>query len=120
ADSVAGAVGDAQVVIVAVPVDAMAATFAAVAPAVRPDAVVTDTASVKGPIVAAARAARLRFVGGHPMAGRETSGYGAATGSLFGGARWALCLEADTRVDDLLRIASVVHAVGAGVVPVGA
>jgi prephenate dehydrogenase len=120
ADSVASAVSRADIVVVAVPVDAIADTFAAIAPAVRPDAIVTDTASVKGPVVVAARAAGLRFVGGHPMAGRETSGYESATGSLFGGARWALCLEADTCVDDLLQIATVVHAVGAGAVPVGA
>ncbi len=119
-DSAATAVADARVIVVAVPVDAIEATFATVAGSARPDAIVTDTASVKGPVVAAARSAGLRFVGGHPMAGRETSGYASATESLFAGARWALCVEADTRVDDVLAIAGVVHAVGAGVVPVSA
>ncbi len=43
-------------------------------------AVVTDVASTKALIVAARRdRLGLRFVGGHPMAGRETSGFGAAT-----------------------------------------
>src|SRR5262249_16434163 len=47
------------------------------------DAVVTDVTSTKARIVAAAEAGGLRFVGGHPMAGRETSGYDAATPELF-------------------------------------
>ena len=37
-------------------------------------AVITDVASTKGAIVAAAARRSLRFVGGHPMAGRETTG----------------------------------------------
>ena len=48
--------------------------------ALAPDAVVTDVASTKSAIVERAEALGLRFVGGHPMAGRETSGYGAADG----------------------------------------
>ena len=39
-----------------------------------PDAVITDVASTKEAIVLRATALGLRFVGGHPMAGRETSG----------------------------------------------
>jgi prephenate dehydrogenase len=52
--------------------------------------VVTDVASTKGAIVAAAARHGLRFVGGHPMAGRETSGYGSATTGLFGGRPWVV------------------------------
>lgn len=53
-----------------------------------PDAVVTDVASTKSMIVAAADRARLRFVGGHPMAGREQAGYGAATAGIFEDRPW--------------------------------
>lgn len=119
APTLADAVRHAGVVVVAVPVASMAETFTALAPVVAPGALVTDTASVKAPVVAAARAAGLaRFVGGHPMAGRETTGYASATGSLFAGARWALCVESDTRVDDLLALARLVQAAGASVVAV--
>jgi prephenate dehydrogenase len=54
------------------------------------DAVVTDVASTKGQVVDAAARAGLRFVGGHPMAGRETSGWAAATADLFVGRPWVI------------------------------
>ncbi len=47
-------------------------------------------ASTKGVLTAAARAAGVPFVGGHPMAGRETSGYAAADASLFVDRPWVI------------------------------
>jgi prephenate dehydrogenase len=58
--------------------------------ALEPGAVITDVASTKGAIAAAATERGLRFVGGHPMAGRETSGYGAANPDLFSGRPWVV------------------------------
>jgi len=55
------------------------------------EAIVTDVASTKRQLVARARERGLRFVGGHPMAGREASGFGAADGSLFAGRPWVIC-----------------------------
>ena len=55
-----------------------------------PDAVVTDVASTKVAIVERARAAGLRFVGGHPLAGRETTGYGASDPGLFRDRPWVI------------------------------
>ncbi len=52
--------------------------------------VVTDVASTKGAIGARADALGLRFVGGHPMAGRETSGFGASSPDLFVGRPWVV------------------------------
>ena len=49
------------------------------------DAVITDVASTKGALVRRADAAGLRYVGGHPMAGRETAGYEASSPDLFAG-----------------------------------
>ena len=56
--------------------------------AIEADAVITDVASTKAQIVGRADGLGLRFVGGHPMAGRETSGYGAADPELFRGRPW--------------------------------
>jgi len=59
---------------------------------------VTDVGSVKGAVVEAAAAslgAGVAFVGGHPMAGSEGSGYEAAREDLFAGASWALCGSGD-------------------------
>lgn len=52
------------------------------------DALVIDVASVKAPIVDAARIPR--FVGTHPMAGREVTGPDAARAALFRGATWVI------------------------------
>jgi len=53
-------------------------------------ATVTDVASTKAALTAAARAAAIPFVGGHPMAGREVSGFGAADPELFIGRPWVI------------------------------
>jgi prephenate dehydrogenase len=72
------------------------------------DAVVTDVASTKVAIVERARAHGLRFVGGHPLAGRETSGYGASDPGLFRGRPWVVIPpepgdpEAEARVEALV------------------
>jgi prephenate dehydrogenase len=76
-------------------------------PAVGQDAVITDVASSKVAIVARAAELGLRFVGGHPMAGRETSGYDASRPDLFDGRPWVVVPTADEaaveRVEDLAR-----------------
>lgn len=72
--------------------------------ALRPDATVTDVASTKAAIVGRADAAGLPFVGGHPMAGRETSGFGAATDDLFAGRPWIVVPGAAARAADVERV----------------
>ncbi|MDN4473185.1 prephenate dehydrogenase [Demequina zhanjiangensis] len=58
-----------------------------------PGAWVTDVASVKAPVLEAARAAggSARYVGSHPMAGREVSGGLAAQSDLFSARPWVVC-----------------------------
>ena len=60
--------------------------------ALTTESLVTDVAGVKAPMVAAGRHL-TRFVGGHPMAGRESSGPAGASGSLFRGATWVLTTD---------------------------
>jgi prephenate dehydrogenase len=57
-------------------------------------AIVTDVASTKSVIAGRAAGLGLRFVGGHPMAGRETSGYEAADAELFAGRPWVVLADA--------------------------
>jgi prephenate dehydrogenase len=61
-------------------------------PLVRPDALVTDAGSTKCEIVDLARQElrRCQFLGGHPMAGKETRGAAAADAGLFEGRTWVL------------------------------
>lgn len=58
----------------------------------RPGALVTDAGSTKCEIVDAARAhiTRAQFLGGHPMAGKESRGAAAAEAGLFRGRSWVL------------------------------
>lgn len=61
---------------------------------IRPDAVVIDCCGVKervcGPCFEIAKKYDFTYVGGHPMAGRQYSGYKYATESLFAGAPMVL------------------------------
>ena len=63
--------------------------------ALADDAVVTDVASTKSAIVLRATALGLRFVGGHPMAGRETTGYASAEPDLFADRPWVVIPSTD-------------------------
>ena len=70
-------------------------------------ALLTDVGSIKSGIVHQAQ--DIRFIGGHPMAGSERSGYSCASASLFENATYALCepatCKADRRMLDDLAIA---------------
>jgi len=74
-------------------------------------AVITDVASTKSAIVLRATALGLRFVGGHPMAGRETSGYAAADPRLFLDRPWVVVPSGDE--DAELRVEALASATGA-------
>jgi len=56
----------------------------------EPGATVTDVASTKSVLEAIAREAGVPYVGGHPMAGREMSGFDAADASLFHDRPWII------------------------------
>lgn len=61
-----------------------------------PDAIVTDVASVKAPVLVALRDSGVdlsRYVGVHPMAGRERSGAMSARSDLFVGRPWVVCVH---------------------------
>ena len=82
----------------------------------HPGAVVTDVASVKDSVAAEVRAhggdSARRYVGSHPMAGRERSGAVAADSDLFVGRPWVIVGEwADP--DSVLRIRNLAVDVGA-------
>ena len=82
------------------------------------DAVITDVASTKEAIVLRATALGLRFVGGHPMAGRETSGYGSSSADLFVDRPWVVVPTSDAVA--LERVEHLAVACGARPVRLGA
>jgi prephenate dehydrogenase len=104
-DSPAGV--DADLVVLAAPPEAVVRILEEM----RTSSLVTDVASVKTSIVTAA-GHLPHFVGGHPMAGGETSGAGLASSSLFHGATWVLTSD-NTDPKDLETMKSIVATLGA-------
>lgn len=93
ADTPARAVHGAELVVLAAPPRAILELLPLIAPHLRPGALVTDVASIKAPIMAAARAAGLadRFAGGHPFAGTHLQGWKGASADLLPGKLVYIC-----------------------------
>ena len=90
ADTAEAAVAGAELIVLAMPVGAMADAIAAIAPVLAPSAIVTDVGSVKRSVaetLAPLAPAHAYLVPGHPIAGTEHSGPEAGFASLFKG-RW--------------------------------
>lgn len=118
------AMQDAELVVLATPpltclelIDEIGGTLRGSLPG---DATVTDAASTKGRIVARADAMRLPFVGGHPMAGREVSGYAAALPDLFVGRPWVTVPGTFARLLDAERVGELIEACGGVPIPMPA
>jgi prephenate dehydrogenase len=110
-DSIADALEGADVAFVAVPVRALPAVLGEVLDAAPADCVVTDVGSTKRLAVQAHR--DPRFVGGHPLAGAESSGAEHARADLFDGATWYLTPTASTSGMLYERLHRVLHGLGA-------
>lgn len=94
------AVLDADLVVLATPVETYVPHLQDWGKLVHAEAIVTDVGSVKGALVEQVEALLpkgSRFVGGHPIAGREKSGVAYASVRLFEGAR---CVLTPTRRTD--------------------
>jgi prephenate dehydrogenase len=122
--SVREAAQNAHLAIIAVPLPAVSEVIDDLANAGF-HGLITDVTSVKGQVrdIVAGRwrrsgAALAGFVGGHPMTGRETAGFGSSDPGLFRGRAWALCLEPNvTGLDDFLDVTALATSLGARVVP---
>ena len=92
--SLADAVPDADLILIATPVAQTAALLAAIKPYLSAHTIVTDAGSTKTDVVAAARlglAEKIhQFVPGHPIAGREQNGPDAALADLYVGKKVVL------------------------------
>jgi prephenate dehydrogenase len=110
AASLAEAVADAELVVVAVPVGSAPAVVQEVLDAVGEAAVVSDVASTKRPL---ASLADPRFVPGHPVAGGATGGPGRAATDLFDAATWFLAPTAGTADGSIALVERFVDSLGA-------
>ncbi len=109
----------ANIVVVAVPPLAAPAVLSEIARCAGPETVITDVASVKSHLLAALASLpagfRSRFVPGHPLAGSEQSGYGAARAELFQGRNVVLAPLEETAPEAVAKIHALWRGVGANV-----
>jgi prephenate dehydrogenase len=97
----AEAVADADLVFLSQTIGRILDTVRHLDPLVREGALVTDAGSTKCEIVDTARQTlrRCTFLGGHPMAGKETRGAGGAEANLFQGRTWVLTPDAPEELE---------------------
>lgn len=111
-DDTAGVAGDADLVVVAVPPAEVARVLSQIR-ASAPEAVITDVASVKTPATLGVVDPPPCWIGGHPMAGTERSGFAAARPGMLAGATWLLTPADDAERDALVTVIDLVLTVGA-------
>jgi prephenate dehydrogenase len=111
---------EADLCVLATPVAVLESMLPAVWQAAAPHAMITDVGSTKARIVARADALAatrpLRFVGSHPMAGSERTGYAVARADLFEGATVVLTPSARTDAAALAQVGEFWLATGARLV----
>jgi prephenate dehydrogenase len=119
AGSAVEAVTGADLVVLAMPLPNLPGALDEIRPAVDPAAVITDVGTLKTPVLPliAERLPGRRFVGGHPLAGTEQSGFLASNPMLFRDAPWSLVLEPDTDLEAWLAVAVLLCDLGARPVP---
>ena len=116
-DDLASAVREADLVVLCLPVGAMGAVMAEVAPHIKPGATVTDVGSVKRAVIEAVAphiAPGVHFVPGHPLAGTEHSGPTAGFAELFDN-RWCLLTPNDADTAAVAQLSTYWQALGAKV-----
>lgn len=115
-NSAAAAVAGADLIVLAVPVGAMEAVAAEIAPHLKPGATLTDVGSVKQAVIDAVGPhvpEGVHFVPGHPLAGTEHSGPRSGFASLFENRWWLLTPLPDSDAGATARLSDLVRSIGA-------
>ncbi len=110
------AVHRADLVYLALPVGASIDALHAISRAIGPEALVTDSCSTKAAICRTASrlfSAPARFLGGHPMAGKESSGIENAHADIFVGAPYALIGSESETDPRIVQFVEIVRRIGA-------
>jgi prephenate dehydrogenase len=112
----ADAARGARLVIIATPILTVHQVLQEIAPVLAEGAVVTDAASTKGQVMRWAREtlpAHAAFIGGHPMAGKESFGVDNADPELFKGKPWVIVPSIEASETALKTVLSVIQVCGA-------
>ena len=123
ADTPEAAAREASLVVIASPVDRIVPLTRQIATSLAADAIVTDVGSVKGEIARLgheALAGRAHFIGAHPMAGSEKTGWEHGTADLFKNRTCFVTPLPESNTDATSTVAAFWHALGSEVVTVGA
>jgi prephenate dehydrogenase len=121
-DSPEEAVRGADFVVIAAPVDVIISLARQIAPHLAPGAIVTDVGSVKAEIAREGQAALAgrgaHFVGAHPMAGSERTGWEYGNAALFTGRTCFVTPRKDTDKQALKAVVNFWSGLGANVAKV--
>lgn len=110
ATKIEDAVRGADLIYIALPVGATIDALPAISATARSNGLVTDACSTKATVCGAAKRHfhnGARFLGGHPLAGKETSGIDNASAELFAGAAYGLIgseSDSDSRVTGFVEL----------------
>ena len=111
------ALADADLVFIATPVAQTPAILRAIKPYLSTNTIITDAGSTKSDVMAYAQAelsSQLnQFVGGHPIAGAEKSGPGAAMADLYAGKNVILTPDIETNAEAVKQVTALWVACGA-------
>lgn len=102
---------DCDVVFVASPINKVIEVLDKLENVVRNDCIVLDCASVKEFVMNKQRS--YKFIGSHPMAGTEFSGFDAGFRDLFIGAKWVITPSTNVEVNDIEKVQKIIHKTGA-------
>jgi prephenate dehydrogenase len=114
--TLADAVRGADLVYIAMPLGATIEALPAMAAAAAPDALLTDACGAKTVVCREAQVhfkGATRFLGGHPMAGKEISGVENARGDLFAGSSYALIARENDPDPRVQKFAELLRRIGA-------
>lgn len=102
-EGITTAFSDCDIILICTPVVTITKYFSLLKPIIKPTCILTDVGSVKGTIHQAAARLGLEeyFIGGHPMAGSELSGYEHAYADLLAGAKYVITPSAKTSAERL-------------------
>jgi prephenate dehydrogenase len=117
------AAAGADVVIVSTPVMATREVFSLIAGHLGPGSIVSDVASTKVQVMKWAQdllPAQVSFIGGHPMAGKETPGLEVADADLFKNCAYCLVQTSSANAEAMAIMKEIVLSVGARPVPIEA
>jgi prephenate dehydrogenase len=112
AESVVGAVEEAELAVVATPVAALVEEVEAVLAAAGKGCTVTDVGSTKAHLCATV-GDRVRYIGGHPVCGSEARGPAHGSAELFEGATWFLTPLTETEPERYRLLHGFVSSLGA-------